>query len=134
MEGIGLHVEDILVPLVLSIIISCTFKILAHKENQYSYLQNIRPIFCLTHPNRLEPGLGAFLVHIILPYFAGYSTHLYIVRRYQYLYQNTDSMHRWIVRTRVVSIYTVCMGCVLGISLLLKAFRMWFNSAGDIRI
>ena len=33
-EGIGLHVEDILVSLVLSIIISWTFRILAHEENQ----------------------------------------------------------------------------------------------------
>ena len=40
-EGIGLHVEDILVSLVLSIIISCTFRILAHKENQYSYVYKI---------------------------------------------------------------------------------------------
>ena len=48
--------------------------------------------------------------------------------------KNTDSTHRWIVRTRVVSIYTVCLGRVCGMSLLLKAFRMWFNSAGDIRI
>ena len=40
-EGIGLHVEDILVSLVLSIIISWTFSILAHEENQYSYLYKI---------------------------------------------------------------------------------------------
>ena len=38
---IGLHVEDILVSLVLSIIISCTFRIVAHEENQYSYVYNI---------------------------------------------------------------------------------------------
>ena len=31
-EGIGLHVEDILVSLVLPIMISWTFRILAHKE------------------------------------------------------------------------------------------------------
>ena len=35
--GIGLHVEDILVSLVLSKIISWTFRILAHEENQYKY-------------------------------------------------------------------------------------------------
>ena len=37
-EGIGLHVEDILIFLVLSIIISWTFGILAHEENKYSYM------------------------------------------------------------------------------------------------
>ena len=37
-EGIGLHVEDILVSSVISIIISWTFRILAHEENQYSYV------------------------------------------------------------------------------------------------
>ena len=40
-EGIGLHVEDILVSLVLSIIISWTFGILTHEENQYSYVYKI---------------------------------------------------------------------------------------------
>ena len=40
-EGICLHVEDILVSLVLSIIISWTFRILAHEENQYSYVYKI---------------------------------------------------------------------------------------------
>ena len=40
-EGIGLHLEDILVSLVLSIIISWTFRILAHEENQYSYVYKI---------------------------------------------------------------------------------------------
>ena len=42
-EGIGLQVEDILVSLVLSmiIIISWTFRILAHEENQYSYVCKI---------------------------------------------------------------------------------------------
>ena len=44
-EGIGLHVEDIPVSLVLSIIIPCKF--LTHEENQYSYVYNanIRPFF-----------------------------------------------------------------------------------------
>ena len=37
-EGIGLHVEDILVSMVLSIII---FRILAHEENQYSNVYKI---------------------------------------------------------------------------------------------
>ena len=37
-EGIGLHVEDILVSLVLSKFITRTFGILAHEENQYSYV------------------------------------------------------------------------------------------------
>ena len=40
-EEIGLDVEDILVSLVLSIIISWTFRILAHEENQYSYVYKI---------------------------------------------------------------------------------------------
>ena len=40
-EEIGLHVEDILVSLILSIIISWTFRILAHEENQYSYVYKI---------------------------------------------------------------------------------------------
>ena len=40
-EGIGLHVEDILVFLVLPIITSLTFMILAHKQNQYSYVYKI---------------------------------------------------------------------------------------------
>ena len=40
-ERIGLHVEDILVYLVLSIIISWTFRILAHEENQYSDVYKI---------------------------------------------------------------------------------------------
>ena len=40
-EGIGIHVEDILVSLVLSIIISWTPSILAHEENQYSYVYKI---------------------------------------------------------------------------------------------
>ena len=39
--GIGLHVKYILVSLVLSIIISWTFRILAHEENQYSYVYKI---------------------------------------------------------------------------------------------
>ena len=37
-EGIGLHVEDILVSMVLSIII---FRILAHEENQHSNVYKI---------------------------------------------------------------------------------------------
>ena len=37
-EGIGLHVEDTLVSLVLSIIISWTFRILANEENQYTVM------------------------------------------------------------------------------------------------
>ena len=40
-EGIGLHVEDMLVSLVLLIIISWTFRILAHEKNQYSYVYKI---------------------------------------------------------------------------------------------
>ena len=40
-EGMGIHVEDILGSLVLSIIISWTFRILAHEENQYSYAYKI---------------------------------------------------------------------------------------------
>ena len=40
-EGIGLHVEDILVSLVISIIISWTFRILAHEEDQYTVMFTI---------------------------------------------------------------------------------------------
>ena len=40
-EEIGLHVEYILVSMVPSIIISWTFRILAHEENQYSYICKI---------------------------------------------------------------------------------------------
>ena len=49
-EGIGLHVEDTLVSLVLSIIISWTFRMLTHEENQYSYVYKILCyFFCLKH-------------------------------------------------------------------------------------
>ena len=44
-EGIGLHVEDILVSLVLSIIISWTFRIMAHEESQYSYIYKMLGFF-----------------------------------------------------------------------------------------
>ena len=40
-EGIGVHVEDILVSLVLSLNISWTFMILAHDEDQYSQVYKI---------------------------------------------------------------------------------------------
>ena len=40
-EGIGLHVENMLWSLVLSIIISWTFRIVAHEENQYRYAYKI---------------------------------------------------------------------------------------------
>ena len=40
-EGIGLHVENILISLVLSIIISWTFRILAHEEDQYTVMFTI---------------------------------------------------------------------------------------------
>ena len=40
-EGIGLHAEYILVSSVLSIIISWTFRILTHDENQCSYVYKI---------------------------------------------------------------------------------------------
>ena len=40
-KGIGLHVEDMLASLVLSIIISWTLRILTHEENQYSYVYKI---------------------------------------------------------------------------------------------
>ena len=40
-EGIGLHVEDILASLVLPIVISWTFRTLAHEVNQYSYVYKI---------------------------------------------------------------------------------------------
>ena len=41
MEGIGLHVEDILVSLFISIIISWTLRILAHEEDQYTVMFTI---------------------------------------------------------------------------------------------
>ena len=56
-EGIGLHVEDILVSLVFSIIISWPFRILVHEEKPIQLhvcLQNIRSIFCPKHLNRLK--------------------------------------------------------------------------------
>ena len=40
-EGICLHVEDKLVSLVLSLIISWTFRSLAHEEDQYSFVYRI---------------------------------------------------------------------------------------------
>ena len=40
-KGIGLHVEDILVSLALSIIISWSFRILTHEENKHSYVYKI---------------------------------------------------------------------------------------------
>ena len=40
-EGICLHVEDMFFSLVLSIILSWAFRILAHGENQYSYVYTI---------------------------------------------------------------------------------------------
>ena len=40
-EGIGLHVEDILVSLVLSLIIFWTFITPVHEEDQYSYVSKI---------------------------------------------------------------------------------------------
>ena len=46
-EGIGLHVEYILVSWVLSIIISWTFRILTHGANQYSYVYKILGQFCV---------------------------------------------------------------------------------------
>ena len=46
-EGRGLRGEDILVPLVHSIIISWTFRILAHGESQYSYVYSILGHFCV---------------------------------------------------------------------------------------
>ena len=52
----GIHVEDTCifepVSLVLSLIISWTFRILAHEEDQYTVF------FSLQHSNRLKPGLG----------------------------------------------------------------------------
>ena len=57
-KNIDPHIEDILVSLVLSIIISCAFRILAHKEHQYSYIYKILGnFFCQKHSNRLKPGL-----------------------------------------------------------------------------
>ena len=56
-ERIGIHVEDILVSLVLSIIISWTFRILAHEDNQYSFVDKILDNFFLKHSNRLKLGL-----------------------------------------------------------------------------
>ena len=55
--GIGLHVEDMLVSLFLLIIISWTFRILAHEENQYKVYKILGQLFCLKHSNRLKSGL-----------------------------------------------------------------------------
>ena len=52
-RNIDLHVEDILVSLVLSIIISCAFRILAHKEHQYSYIYIILGHFL---SKEIKPG------------------------------------------------------------------------------
>ena len=49
---ICLHVEDILVSLVISLI-SCTFRIPAHEEDQYSYVYKILSTF-LSKANRLK--------------------------------------------------------------------------------
>ena len=61
-----LHVGDILVSLVLSIIISRTNRILAHEENQYRALclQNTRSFFCIKHSNNKSRASGTpFLVY-----------------------------------------------------------------------
>ena len=47
LEGIGLHVEDIFVSFVLSIIKSWTFRIQAHEENKYSFVYNILGHVCV---------------------------------------------------------------------------------------
>ena len=70
MEGIGLNVEDILVSLVLSIIISWTFRILAHEENQYSYVYKILGQFLSKALKQTKAGPRSsgtpFLVYFIL--------------------------------------------------------------------
>ena len=48
-EGIGLHVEDILVSLVLLIIISWTFRILAHEGDQYTVMFTIYQVNSLSN-------------------------------------------------------------------------------------
>ena len=55
-EGISLHVENILFSLVLSIIISCIFRIL--RKTNAVMCTKYWTIFCLKHSNRLKPGLG----------------------------------------------------------------------------
>ena len=71
-EGIDLHVEDILVSLVFSIIILWTFRILAHGKNQYSYVQIIRPIVLSKALKQTKAGLRSsgtpFLV-VFLRYY-----------------------------------------------------------------
>ena len=59
-EGIGLHVEDILVSLVLSINISWTFRILAHEDNQYSYVYKILGHFLSKALKETESGPQEF--------------------------------------------------------------------------
>ena len=53
-----------------SLIISWTFRILAHEEfltNTLLWLENIKPTFCLKYSNRLKPSLElTFLFYIIL--------------------------------------------------------------------
>ena len=53
-EGIGIHDEDMIGSLVRSIIISWTFRILAHGENQYSYVYKILSHFLSTALKQTE--------------------------------------------------------------------------------
>ena len=67
-EGIGLHVEDILVSLVLSIIIypgHLGFWPM-RKTNTVICSRNIRQIFCLKHSNRIKPGFGVLFKFAII--------------------------------------------------------------------
>ena len=62
-EGISLHVEDILVSLVLPIIISWTFRILAHEENQYSYVYKILGHFLSQALKQTKAGPRSSIFH-----------------------------------------------------------------------
>ena len=61
-EGIGLHVEDILVSLVLSKIIFWTFMILTHQENQYSYVYKILGQFLSKALKQTKPGVTSQII------------------------------------------------------------------------
>ena len=56
MEGIGLHVEDKRVSLVLLIIISWTFGILVHEDNQYSFVCKMLGHFLSEAHKRTKAG------------------------------------------------------------------------------
>ena len=77
-----IHVEDIIVSLVLSIIISWTFWILAHEENQYSYVYKILGHFLSKALKQTKAGPQnsgtLFLVIFYIEHFICYILLLYM--------------------------------------------------------